>query len=330
MLEFSQNPEMATLAAKHKTTVEECIVRLLSRAENSRGLKTVDVESRIVLAVEKYILRDDEKAGHNEISEFIDSLRADDLCLIIACEKGDETAWGDIVLNFDSSVKSAAYKFAKNKEDAEDLASSIWAELHGLKLDAEGKTKGKLSYYSGKGSLAGWLRAVTNQLAIDQFRKMKRLVQTEDDREFENLAQDSAEKADNKIVVSASENPEEIFSDSEAQKDIVDALHKAIAGLKDEDRLIMKLYYFEGLKLKDISETFGFHEATASRKLVRVQTEIRKSVEKVLSEKHGWNQNEVKKYLTESAEKLGMNLETLFALLIVFWIVQESVGGFVL
>jgi len=321
---------MATLAQKHKSTVEQCIVSLISRAENPRGLKKEDLEPRIVKAVEKYILRDDEKAGHTEISEFVDSLRADDLCLIIACEKGDETAWGDIVLNFDSSVKSAAYKFAKNKEDAEDLASSIWAELHGLKLDTEGKTKGKLSYYSGKGSLAGWLRAVTNQLAIDQFRKMKRLVQTEDDREFENLVQDSAEKADNKIVVSATENPEEIFSETEAQKDIVDALQKAIGGLKDEDRLIMKLYYFEGLKLKDISETFGFHEATASRKLGRVQTEIRKAVEKVLSEKHGWNQNEVKKYLTESAEKLGMNLETLFALLIVFVLVQEFTRGFVL
>lgn len=330
MLEFIQNLEMATLAQKHKSTVEECIVRLIARAENARGLKKEELEPRIVAAVEKYVLRDDDDAGYNEISEFINSLRADDLCLIIACEKGDETAWGDIVLNFDSSVKSAAYKFAKNKEDAEDLASSIWAELHGLKLDTKGNTKGKLSYYSGKGSLAGWLRAVTNQLAIDQFRKMKRLVQTEDDREFENLAQDSAEKTDNKIVVTATENPEEIFSEAEAQKDIVSALKEAIAGLRDEDRLIMKLYYFEGLKLKDISETFGYHEATASRKLVRVQTEIRKSVEKVLSQQHGWSQNEVKKYLTESAEKLGMNLETLFALLTVFCIVQELMRSGVL
>ena len=159
-------------------------------------------------------------------------------------KKGDETAWGDMVLNFDSSVKSAAYKFAKNKEDAEDLAGSIWAELHGLRVDAEGKKKSKLAYYSGKGSLAGWLRAVTNQLAIDQFRKMKRLVQTEDDREFENLAQDSSEKADNKIVVTATENPEDIYSEAEAQKDILESLQKAIAELKDEDRLMMKLYYF--------------------------------------------------------------------------------------
>jgi len=321
---------MAKLAQKHNLTVEESVVRLLSRAENSRGLKTEDLMPRIAKSIEKYILRDDENAGHAEMSKFIDSLRADDLCLIIACEKADETAWGDIVLNFDSTVKSAAYKFAKNKEDAEDLASSIWAELHGLKLDTEGKTKGKLSYYSGKGSLAGWLRAVTNQLAIDQFRKLKRFVQVEEDREFENLAQDSAERSDNKLVVSATENPEEIFSETEAEEDILEGLQNAIGGLKEEDRLIVKLYYFDDLKLKDIAKTFGFHEATASRKLVRVQKEIRKKVEKNLREKHGWNETEVKKYLTEAAENLGMNLEKMFTAILFLIFLQEIIQPYVL
>ncbi len=92
-----------------------------------------------------------------------------------------EAAWNDLVKSFDATVKSAARTISKNAEDAEDLAGSIWAELYGLKHDKDGKLKSKLSYYSGRGSLAGWLRAVTNQLAIDQFRKMKKLVQIEED-----------------------------------------------------------------------------------------------------------------------------------------------------
>ena len=321
---------MATLAAKHETTIDECVSRLISRADNSRGLKIADVRARIVASVEKYVLRDDENAGHPEIAEFVDSLRADDLCLIIACERGDEEAWGDIVLNFDSSVKSAAYKFAKNREDAEDLAGSIWAELHGLKTDDDGNKKGKLAYYSGKGSLAGWLRAVTNQLAIDQFRKMKRLVQTEDDREFENLAKDSSEKADNRTLVGGYDNPEEIFSESEAQQDIIEAIQVSIADLDDEDRLLIKLYYFDGLKLKDIADTFGYHEATASRKLVRIQKKIRAGVEKRLQDVHNWNDKEVKRYLSDSAEGLGINLETMFRVLIFAVFVQEAVVRIVL
>lgn len=314
---------MDSIALKHHKTIEETVAHLIARAENSRGLSHAEVYSRVVAAVLKYVLKIDEKADRTEIKEFVDGIRADDLCLIIACEKGEETAWGDLVSKFDSTVKSAAYNFCKNREDAEDLASSIWAELHGLRVDKHGNKKTKLAYYSGRGSLGGWLRAVTNQLAIDEFRKMKRFVQTEDDREFEVLAQGSSENSDFKSVVSLSENPEEIYSDEEAQKDIALALKQSIAELDAEDRLILKLYYFDDLKLKDIGETLGFHEATASRKIVRVQTEIRKLVEKNLKEKHGWDETEVKRNLSETAAKLGINMEKLFNVLLFLIIVQE-------
>jgi RNA polymerase sigma-70 factor (ECF subfamily) len=192
-----------------------------------------------------------------------------------------------------------------------------------LKHDKDGKLKSKLSYYSGRGSLAGWLRAVTSQLAIDQFRKMKKLVQIEEDREFENLAQVSAEKTGNDTVVSKSANPEEIFSENEAQKDVSNALKQAIGELEAEDRLILKLYYFDDLKLKDIGTTLGFHEATASRKLARLQSEIRKSVEKILQKEHGWKQDEVKRNLSETASKLGISFEKMFTILLILTLVQE-------
>ena len=84
------------------------------------------------------------------------------------------------------------------------------------------------------------------------------------------------------------------------------------------------------MKLKDIAQTFGFHEATASRKLVRIQKAIRKTVEKTLSQKHGWNETEVKKYLTETAEKLGMNLEKMFTAILFLIFLQEIIQPYVL
>ena len=305
-------------AEKHQKTIDEAVARLISRAANSRGLKPADVKPRVVKALEKYLFRENDNTSGTDVKEFVEVIRADDLCLVLACEKGNEAAWEDLVRNFDFTVKSAARKISGNNDDAEDLASSIWAELYGLK---EGKSK--LAYYSGRGSLAGWLRAVTNQLAIDQFRKLSRFVQVEENREFENLAQDSAEKTDNLKVISHTENPEEIFSEAEAQKDVAKALKQAIDELEAEDRLILKLYYFEDLKLKDIGATLGFHEATASRKLARMQTEIRKSVEKILREQRGWSEDEVKRHLSETASKLGINLEKMFAILLVLAFVQE-------
>jgi len=313
---------MSPIAEKQKTTVQEAIEHLISRAENARGLSGPDISARVNATVEKYLFRDNSTATNTEIKEFIDEIRADDLCLIVACERGNESAWEDLVANFDSTVRSAARKISSNSEDAEDLASSIWAELYGLRTDADGNKKSKLAYYSGRGSLAGWLRAVVSQLAVDQFRKQSKFVQIEEDREFENLANEAA-GGDNDHFGSHPENPEDLLTEKQTEADVSEALQAAIAGLEAEDRLILKLYYFDDLKLKDIAATFGYHEATASRKLTRVQTEIRKAVEKELKNKHGWTDGEVKKYLSETAAGLGVNLETMFAALLVLAMMQD-------
>ena len=313
---------MSPIAEKHKNTVEEAIEHLISRAINPFELTGADISARVHGALDKYIFQTDANATNTDIKEFIDEIRADDLCLIVACEKGDEKAWEHLVENFDSTVKSAARKISSNNEDAEDLASSIWAELYGLRTDADGNKKSKLAYYSGRGSLAGWLRAVVSQLAVDQFRKTSKFVQIEEDREFENLANEAAQN-DNNHFGPHTENPEDLFSDGQTAADVSAALAAAVAELDTEDRLILKLYYFDDLKLKDIAATFGYHEATASRKLTRVQNEIRKGVERALRERHGWTDSEVKRHLSETAASLGINIETMFAALFVLVLVQD-------
>jgi RNA polymerase sigma-70 factor (ECF subfamily) len=320
---------MSPIAEKHKNTVEEAIEHLISRAENARGLIGSDIAGRVSATLEKYLLRDSPNAAHTEILAFVEEIRTDDLCLIVACENGDERAWEDLVANFDSTVKSAARKISSNNEDAEDLAGSIWAELYGLRQDADGNKKSKLAYYSGRGSLAGWLRAVVSQLAIDQFRKQSKFVQIEEDREFENLANEASEHAGNGLV-SHSDNPELILSNKRTADDVTAALQASIASLEAEDRLILKMYYFDDLKLKDIAAAFGYHEATASRKLVRVQTEIRKGVEMALREQHGWTDGEVKRHLSDTAAGLGISFETMFAAIVVLALVQDLWTGGVL
>lgn len=321
---------MSPIAEKHKNTVEEAIEHLISRAANARGIEGPDIAERVSATVEKYLLRDNATTANTDIREFIDEIRADDLCLIVACEKGDEKAWEDLVANFDSTVKSAARKISPNNEDAEDLASSIWAELYGLRQDADGKKKSKLAYYSGRGSLAGWLRAVVSQLAVDQFRKQSKFVQIEETREFENLAEELSNNSNNDRVVSHADDPEELLTEKQSAADVSSALSHAIDALEAEDRLILKLYYFDDLKLKDIAAAFGYHEATASRKLVRVQSDIRKSVERSLRERHGWSDGEVKRHLSDTAAGLGISFEKMFAILLVTVLVQEFLNGCVL
>jgi len=312
---------MAKAAEKYTSTIDEAIAQMLSRAANSRGLTADVVGARVHAALDKYLFIQGSSPDHSDIKQFIDEIRSDDLCLIIACEQNDEKAWEDLVANYDSTVKSAARKITSNTEDAEDLASSIWAELYGLRVDADGNKKSKLAYYSGRGSLGGWLRAVVAQLAVDQHRKVSKFVQVEEDREFENLANSAA--ADGTSLTSHTANPEDAFTEQQTSGDVSEALAAAVSQLEDEDRLVMKLYYFDQLKLKDIAAMFGYHEATASRRLTRIQAEIRKTVEKELKNKHGWTDIEVKRHLSDTAASLGMSLEAMFAVLAFAVLVQD-------
>ncbi|HXG82957.1 MAG TPA: sigma factor-like helix-turn-helix DNA-binding protein, partial [Pyrinomonadaceae bacterium] len=106
-------------------------------------------------------------------------------------------------------------------------------------------------------------------------------------------------------------------------KDVSIALKQAISNLDAEDKLILKLYYFDDLKLKDIGAALGFHEATASRKMARIHAEIRKAVEKILVKDFGWTPEETRRHLTNAASKLDIGLEKMFAVWLCLALVQE-------
>ena len=301
----SAKPEIQSL-------LNEGAGRLLARASDNRSLSREFLVPRITAAVHKYLLKDEPNTPQAEIAKFIDDMQADDLCLIIACERGDENAWNDLVERFKPTVRSAARSASSNEDAAEDLAQSIWAELYGLRVREDGKPASKLAYYSGRGSLAGWLRAVVAQLAVDTFRKQSRLVQTEEDTEFDRLARD-AHDGPGQTVMAGIPSPEESISNSFAQADMQQALGKAIQELGAEDRLLVKLYYFDNLRLREAGAVLGVHEATASRRLTRIQSDLRKRVTKILIDERGWTQAETERSFAEVAQFLETDLEALLS-----------------
>ncbi len=286
--------------------------RVLSRATNSRSLDDASLSSRLRAAVEKYLFKENAPDA-GEIDKFLDGLHADDLCLVIACERGDQTAWSDLFEGYGTTVRSAARAASSNEAMADDLAQSIWAELHGLKLREDGLPAGKLAYYSGAGSLGGWLRAVVGQLAIDQHRRQARLIQTEEDSDLDRLAHDLEERSATPTAFHSSPNPEDELARDLAGADVERALGRALSELNSKDRLLMKLYYFDGLRLREAGAVLGFHEATASRRLTRIHREVREKVETILMKEHGWTKAEAVASLAEVAMHLQTEVEPLLS-----------------
>jgi RNA polymerase sigma-70 factor len=287
--------------------------RLLARATRRRGLDESVLAGRLRAAVEKYLLKSAPSAAAQEINRFLDALHADDLCLVSACERGDQAAWSELIEAYGATVRSAARAASSNEEMADDLGQSIWAELHGLKARDDGQPAGKLAYYSGAGSLGGWLRAVVGQLAIDRHRREARLIHTEDDADLDRLARDADAEPEAFSVFHSSPGPEEALADNLAAAAVEKALTHALAELEAEDRLLMKLYYFDGLRLREAGAVLGVHEATASRRLTRIHREVREHVEELLMKEHGWTRTEAARSLAEIAAHLQMEVEPLLA-----------------
>jgi RNA polymerase sigma-70 factor (ECF subfamily) len=277
----------------------EGAARLRARAGDARSLGVEVLVPRVRAALDKYLLANDADASVQAINEF----------MIVACERGDQEAWGDLVAQFGTTVRSAARSASSNEDAAEDLAQSIWAELHGLRTREDGRPSGKLAYYSGRGSLGGWLRAVVGQLAIDQHRKSSRLVQTELDTDFDRLARDSHQTENSASATRSALDPETVLAEQRASADVETALAAALGELAPEDRLLVKLYYFDGLRLREAGAVLGVHEATASRRLTRIHTEVRERVSTILMKEHGWTESETARSLSEAAMQLGGDLE---------------------
>ncbi len=288
-----------------ESEIEELLTRILRRY----SVSDAEVTSAVHASAKKYLADELGQIAGNPgpsaesrkaASEFLLSLNADDLCLATACAKGDDAAWEDFFREYRSYLVSIARTMTQDAGAAEQLADSTFAELYGLR-ESGGARISKFSFYSGRGSLRGWLRAVVFQLSADHHRQSSRLVQTDEPEDMDRLAQ-AAEKPERRVAPDL-EFVRERYSDAVAQ-----ALRRAMSDLEPRERLLLAYYYYDEMTLRQIGQLFDVHEATISRWLAKVQKRVRKLVEKGLVRDHRFNRREVAEAIALAAEQMDISV----------------------
>ena len=199
-------------------------------------------------------------AASSEKSAFCAGLRLEELALARACAAGHERAWEDFISRYRHKLHSMALQITREAAQAAELADSLFAELYGLSA-REGVRNSKLLFYTGRGSLEGWLRTVLAQEFVNRYRKQKRNVsleeQTEDGVQFAAPVQEVACSGDPRLEAATDE---------------------ALAELSAEDRFTLASYYLDGRTLAEIARTLGLHESSVSRRLDRLSAGLRKRI----------------------------------------------------
>jgi len=224
-----------------------------------------------------------------QIAAFLSMLKLDELALAQGCAAGNEHAWDVFLTRYRDSIYQSARGITRNETTGRELADSLYAELYGLGPTEDRRSK--LALYSGRGSLAGWLRMVLAQSYINQIRAGKRLVSIEQEeeehgRQFPAATTEAPPPTDSRIR---------------------DAIDEALLALSGEERFLLSSYFLDGRRLAEIGRTLGVHESTISRKMEKLLSEVRKRIRKGL-ERRGMSRRQAEEALEMDVRDLELDV----------------------
>jgi RNA polymerase sigma-70 factor (ECF subfamily) len=221
--------------------------------------------------------------------DFCKTLKLEELVLARACAAGNEKAWETFMIRYREKLYETGLQIAREDSAARDLADSLYADLFGT-TTREGVRTSKLSSYTGRGSLEGWLRTVMAQEHVNRYRKQKRLVSL--DEESEEGGQFAA--------------PEPV-TEVTADPKLVAATDAALAALSADERFVLSAYYLDGRTLAEIARMLGVHESTISRKVDKLAKSLRKQIVAGLL-KFGMSRRQAEEALEVDVRDVSLNL----------------------
>ena len=233
-------------------------------------------------------------AAQKEIRELYASLRVEELALARACAAGHEQAWEVFLTRYREKLYDIAGYITKESSAARELADSIYAELYGT-VTRDGQRASKLTSYTGRGSLDGWLRTVIAQEHVNRYRRGRRLVSL--DAETEEGVQFAVTEPEATIAV----DPR-----------VEAATDEVLAELSPEDRFVLASYFLDERTLAEIARTLGVHESTISRKLDKLAKSLRKQILASLG-RRGMSRRQAREALEVDVRDLRVNIRSQLA-----------------
>ncbi|MFV0540871.1 MAG: RNA polymerase sigma factor [Aestuariibaculum sp.] len=164
--------------------------------------------------------------------------------LIDSCKKNDTKAQSELYKLFSGKLFALCLKYSRNYTEAEDHLQDAFLTIFD-----------KINQYKHKGSFEGWLKRITVNTVLQQYRKEK---------VFEITNENAIEAVEVEVE-------EETIS--------FDFLLKTIQELPDRYRLVFNLYVLDGYSHKDISAMLNITIGTSKSNLARARYILKETIE---------------------------------------------------
>jgi RNA polymerase sigma factor (sigma-70 family) len=179
-----------------------------------------------------------------------------DLELIEQTLAGNQSAYADLVKRHQRFVFTLAMRFAKGREDAEEIAQDCFIKAYR-----------SLATFQRQSKFSTWLYRIVYTTAMTSLRKKR-------------ISTDSIDDENTYIQV---ENQSSVYDVNNAEtKSRSFYLNQAIEQLLPDDAMIITLFYKGEQSLEEIGQTMGMEATTIKVKLFRARQRLKEKLERNL------------------------------------------------
>ncbi len=170
----------------------------------------------------------------------------EEIGIIKKAQAGDESAFNVLFYRYKGFVENLLYRYIGDMDEARDMANFVFCKVHE-----------KLSMFVAYESFGGWLRILTNHVAVDYLRTRREKVQDVDEVRLPGN------------VVGSTEND---LVNHLTNKQLIEEFNK----LPETTRKVFKLFYEEDMTAKEISKALRIPVGTIKSTLSRTRRKIQK------------------------------------------------------
>ncbi|MDD4847763.1 MAG: sigma-70 family RNA polymerase sigma factor [Bacteroidales bacterium] len=164
---------------------------------------------------------------------------------------GNGRAFSALVERHKDMVFNIIIHIVHQSEETEELAQDVFMKVYQA-----------LPEFKMEAKFSTWLYRIAYNTAISWTRKSRPELSAIDAK----IIDDYSETTDNELEIKETE----IADEQQRQK-----MKNAIASLKEDDQLLLNLFYYNELSIKEISETMGIQENAVKVRLFRLRNKIK-------------------------------------------------------
>jgi RNA polymerase sigma-70 factor (ECF subfamily) len=201
------------------------------------------------------------KVTGDDAAAALAELHPEDFALAVACAEGAPGSLACCDRQCGLAVAAAVARIDPRDDFRDEVRQILWQRVF---VGAPGQPARILSY-AGRGPLVAWVAVAAQRVAIDLRRSALPVASIDPDAEQ---------------LLPAPASPEADYLRGHYRDEFAAAVRRALAGLPDRDRLLLRLTIVSGMSHEQVGTIYQVNQSTVSRWITRAREEVLAATER--------------------------------------------------